>query len=153
MSRRVTVNRTKKRFLSTATLCGILAVAMLGSAGSASAAPPGFSGPFTATCKGYKAGEDLLGIGNAKVEWWRDNSGSGTVCARTSDNMSGSHWLGVRLGRDDWTTTFTDSGNYSTYAGVIYVSMANLHNYDCASVIGWLETSDDVYSSRIWRVC
>lgn len=33
--------------------------------------------------------------------------------------MSGSHWPGVTLGRDDWATTFTDSGNHSTYAGVI----------------------------------
>ena len=106
MSRRVTITRTKQRLLSTATLCGISAFAMFGGPGSASAAPPGFSGPFTAAYKGYKAGEDLLGIGNAKVEWWRDSSGGGTV--------------------------FTDSGNYSTYAGVIYVSMANLHHYDCA---------------------
>ncbi len=126
---------------------------MLGGAGTASAAPAGFAGPFTAACKGRKVGEDLLGIGNAKLEWWRDGSGdSGTVCARVSDNMPGSHWLGVRLGRDDWATTFTDSGNYSTYAGVIYISMANRGEFDQATVIGWLETDDDVYSSSLWGV-
>ena len=137
---------TKRRLLSSVTFCTLLAAAMLCGAGTASAAPPGFSGPFTGTCKGGKVKELSLGIGNAKLEVWKDFSGSGTVCAKTSDNMPGSHWMGVTLERSDWATTFTDSGNYSTYAGIIYVSTANMGPYEYVTVRGWLESGDTVYS-------
>jgi hypothetical protein len=141
----------KKRLLSSATFCAILVAAMLcGGTGTASAAPPGFSGPFTGTCKGDKVGERPLGIGNAKLEVWQDFSGSGTVCAKTSDNMSGSHWTGVTIGRSDWETTFTDHGYYSAYAGIIYVSTAN-PEYVQVQVTGWVEVGDTVYS-RTYRM-
>ncbi|MCR6490537.1 hypothetical protein M8542_47820 [Amycolatopsis sp. OK19-0408] len=84
------------------------------------------------------------------LEAWWDPAGN-TVCARMSDTIPGSHLLGVNLGRPDWQTVFSDVGNYSTYAGVIYISMAGMTGSDFVQIHGSIVIGDvELDSGEHW---
>ncbi|MFJ8807759.1 hypothetical protein [Streptomyces sp. NPDC102490] len=151
------LDRTKKRLWSAAAVWGLVAGTVLSGAGTASAsatreqaAPPGYAGPFTAACKGRLVYRQPLGIGDAEQEVYYDSAGSGTFCARTLDRMPGSHSMHVRLQREGWSTFWYDTGTFTEYAGVIYVSGANSH---CAYISGWIEVGDTNYSHAPYRLC
>ncbi len=132
------------RVVRSAAILGTIAFSMLGGAGTASAAPPGFAGPFNAACKGTKMPDVSLGIWDAKLQIWRDQAAQ-TICAKVSDNAVGPRLMGVQLGRTDWATSFTDEGIYDSYAGVIYVSKASLGPGESVTIIGWVVVNGSLY--------
>jgi hypothetical protein len=147
------MQKTKKRIASAVAVAGIVATTVLGGAATASAsdpkdAPPGYAGPY-ATCSGEPYRVYPLPGTTGYIEVWRSYAGSGTFCAKTFDNLAGSHHIEVILQRVDWQTRWYDSGNYSTYAGGIYVSGANEH---CTYVFGRV-TVDGVNHDRWATVC
>ncbi|MEU3460666.1 hypothetical protein ABZ721_12005 [Streptomyces sp. NPDC006733] len=132
----------KRRALTAAAVCGIVASATLFGAGTgsaaANAAPPGYSGPFLGDCKGHWVKTIPLPDGYGEIKVWKDPAGSGTYCAKTYDNREGDHNMEVRLRHYGWATWWNDTGVYSTYAGGIYVSQANSW---CTFVDGWVVVS------------
>jgi len=154
----IRMQRTKQRIASTFIISGLVATTVLGGAATASAtdpadAPPGYAGP-SATCSGTPGQPIPLSGTSGYVQLWYSSAGSGTYCAKTFDNLPGSHHTEIILQRDDWQTRWYDSGTYSTYAGGIYVSGANTH---CARFYG--EVTVDGVAHKLpssdgwWTVC
>lgn len=138
------INKVKRRIFHATTLCAILVFSMLGGASTASAAPPGFAGPFNAACKGTRMPDVSLGIWDAKLQIWRDQAAQ-TICAKVVDNAAGPRHMGVQLGRTDWATSFTDEGIYDDYAGVIYISKASMGSGEWVRIIGWVIVNGSLY--------
>ncbi|TWD17446.1 hypothetical protein FB570_11159 [Streptomyces sp. T12] len=137
----------RRRVLPVAAVCGLVAGAMFGGAGAASAtdpadAPAGYAGPFS-SCKGTAVTRMPLSDGVGYLQVWYDDAGSGTYCAMAFDNRSGSHNMEIRVRRYIWQTSWYDRGYYSTFAGGVYVSGANTY---CAEVTGWVEVNGTRYS-------
>jgi hypothetical protein len=144
-----------RRIVSAVAVYGIVAGAVLGGAGAASAtdpadAPPGYAGPFS-YCRGNEHDSIPLGDpdGAAYIAVWRSTEGSGTFCAMTFDRREGRHHMEVRVRRDGWQTSWYDNGYYDRYAGSIYVSGAEIY---CAYISGWVELNGIKYSGGDW-VC
>lgn len=140
-------DRIRRRGLSVATVCGLVAGIVLGVPGAASAtdpddAPPGYAGPF-ASCKGVALPRMPLSDGVGYIQVWQDFVGSGTYCAKTYDNRAGSHAMEIRVRRYVWQTSWYDRGSYSTYAGGVYVSGSNTY---CAEITGWVEVNGTRYA-------
>ncbi|MFJ6718708.1 hypothetical protein [Streptomyces sp. NPDC091259] len=140
------IDRIKRRVPSVAAVCGLVAGAVFGGAGAASAtdpadAPPGYAGPFS-SCKGSPVTRMPLADRVGYIQVWYDGAGSGTYCAMTFDNRAGSHNMEIRVRRYVWQTSWYDRGSYSTYAGGVYVSGANTY---CAEITGWVEVNGTRY--------
>jgi hypothetical protein len=113
------------------TIAGFVVALLFGGATSASAtdpadAPAGYGGPVT-TCPGnliggwylYNVNDVTLG---STLQVWYSPATSGTYCAKTFDNLTGTHHIDVTVRRADFTTNWYDHGlAYSEYAGGIYV--------------------------------
>ncbi|MCG8916153.1 hypothetical protein L6E12_10160 [Actinokineospora sp. PR83] len=124
--------------IASAAAAGVIAViTAVGAAPTASAtdpskAPAGYAGPFS-SCSGQLLHHIPLAGTTGYVNVWYSSAGSGTFCAMTFDNLAGSHHTEVILRHEDWDTPWYDSGDYTTYAGGIYVSGMNTR---CAWVWG-----------------
>ncbi|MET9557207.1 hypothetical protein [Streptomyces sp. NPDC006645] len=117
---------------------------------TASAAPPGYAGPFDGPCKGTLVRTIGVPDNVAQIQVWYDSAGSGTYCAKTYDNRSGKHNMEVRLRHWLWATSWNDTGLFDTYAGGIYVSEADKA---CAYVSGWVEVNGTRYTRSETQVC
>jgi hypothetical protein len=132
-----------------------VATAVFGGAATASAgtfaqaAPPGYAGP-SPTCSGAFLERINIAQAAGYVDVWYSSAGSGTFCAKTFDNLAGNHHIEVVLQHAGWTTRWHDSGNYSEYAGGIYVSDANTL---CAQVYGEVTVGGLPYSSGWNTIC
>jgi hypothetical protein len=142
----------KRGVLTVAAVCGLVAGATFSGAGTASAAaaPPGYSGPFLGDCKGIPVRTLPLSDGKGTIEVSYDSAGSGTYCAKTFDHRDGSRNMHVYIRHEQWTTSWSDTGFYSTYAGGIYVSQTNTW---CAYVYGWVEVNGRRYDHPQTLVC
>jgi hypothetical protein len=140
------IDRIRRCGLSVAAVCGLVAGMVLGGSGAASAtdpadAPAGYAGPFS-SCKGTPLPRMPLSDKVGYIQVWLDDAGSGTYCAMAFDNRAGSHTMEIRVRRYVWQTSWYDRGSYSTYAGGIYVSGANIY---CAEITGWVEVNGTRY--------
>jgi hypothetical protein len=93
------------------------------SATGAAGAPAGYGGPVT-TCTGtFVYSAPLLSAGGAfagsYVEVLYTSANNGTLCAKTFDNLEGSHHMEIVLRRTTWQTSWSDSGTFTTFAGGI----------------------------------
>ena len=146
----------KRRIAAIAALVGLQAAVFLitapaGSATNPGDAPPGYGGPVT-TCPGtlnpgdihplYNASGNTLG---SNIQIWYSSANGGTYCAKTYDNLSGSHHIEVVVRRGDWTTNWYDSGTYTTYAGGIEVFGAATK---CVYFFGRVTVNGVNYESR-----
>ena len=59
--------------------------------------------------------------GGSYAQVWYSASNGGTFCAKTYDNIAGSHHMEIVVRRDDWQTPAYETGTYTTYAGGIAV--------------------------------
>jgi hypothetical protein len=144
--------RPRRILLTTAlALASTLAMAVTSTQAASAAAPPGYGGPMS-TCPGtslgtyslYSASGATLG---SNVEFWYSSANSGTLCAKTQDNLAGSHHMEVVVRRADWQTPWSDSGTYTTYAGGIAVYGMDTH---CARVFGRVTVNGVNYERQVY---
>jgi len=115
----------------------------------AASAPPGYGGPMS-TCPGtLRPVVPLASASGAKLSStlniWYSGSNSGTFCAKTYDNLPGSHHMEVVIRRADWQTPWYDSGMFTTYAGGVAVYGAATK---CVSVFGRVTVNGVNYEAR-----
>jgi hypothetical protein len=148
------MNRSRRRLASV--LVAVLAAvfAVVGGSATASAtepedAPAGYAGPFS-SCSGDLIYHIPLSGTSGYIDVWYSSAGSGTFCAMTFDNLAGSHHIEVILRHEDWQTPWYDSGDYTTYAGGIYVSGMNTR---CAYVWGRVVVNGHDYNNGWDYIC
>ncbi|HZB30171.1 MAG TPA: hypothetical protein VE465_08390 [Streptosporangiaceae bacterium] len=52
------------------------------------------------------------------------------ICAYVTDDIPGSHWIGVKVRALGWSTSAWDADTYTTYAGAI-----GMHAMDCFDLV------------------
>jgi hypothetical protein len=118
-------------------------------------APPGYAGPV-ATCpgsvlRGYYLSDTSGNTLGSILQVWYSSANGGTYCAKTIDNLSGSHHMEVIVKRERWTTSWYDSGTYTTYAGGIVVYGATAAG-ECVDFYGRVVVNGVKYSAYP-RIC
>jgi hypothetical protein len=137
--------------LTTLALASTLAMTVTSTPTASAAAPPGYGGPMS-TCPGtlkyIYALENASGANlGGTLQVWYSSSNSGTFCAKTYDNLAGSHHMEVVIRRLDWQTNWYDSGTFTTYAGGVAVYGAATK---CISVFGRVQVNGVNYEARDW---
>jgi hypothetical protein len=91
-----------------------------------------------ASASGAKLGSNL--------RIWYSSSNSGTFCAKTYDNLAGSHHIEVLIRRAEWRTPWFDSGTFAIYAGGVAVYGAATK---CVWVFGRVTVKGVNYEARL----
>lgn len=140
--------------LTTLALASTLAMTVTSTPTASAAAPPGYGGPMS-TCPGTL--EYIYVLENASganlggtLQIWYSSSNSGTLCAKTYDNLAGSHHMEVVIRRLDWQTRWYDSGTFTTYAGGVAVYGVATK---CITVFGRVQVNGVNYEASDWPVC
>jgi hypothetical protein len=131
-------------------LASMLAMTVTSTQIASAAPPPGYAGPM-ANCPGtLRATYPLRSASGATLgstlNIWYSTSNGGTLCAKTYDNLTGSHHMEVVVRRADWQTAWSDSDTYATYAGGIAVYGMQKK---CAWVFGRVQVNGVNYEARV----
>jgi len=143
--------RRRRILLTTAlALVSTLAMTVTSTQIASAAPPPGYAGP-TADCPGtLRATYPLRSASGATLgstlNIWYSSGNGGTLCAKTYDNLPGTHHMEVVVRRADWQTAWSDSGTYATYAGAIAVYGMPTK---CAWVFGRVQVNGVNYEARV----